>query len=230
MPNHCYNNLNVSGDRAELERFISAITVAETEAGAQRYCISQLVPMPKVLEGTQSPTPSSPEPHPNWANLLANGEITQEWYDQLIANNIQRYEDGQKAYAETRYYNWYDWAHSNWGTKWGDYETSVLSGELYADIGDTISLCYTTAWCPFSEEFFARISELFPTLFFRVEYEEQGMGFLGVMTAENGKVQDFYEEINISDLPNPDEVDSGEYEQAYQDLIDRARSTLDTRA
>ena len=229
MPNHCYNNLNVSGDRAELERFISAITVTNPKDGEAKFCLSQLMPMPEVLEGTTSPTPSSPEPHPNWAISLAEGKMTQEWHDELVAGQREKYEKGQKAYAETGYHNWYDWAHANWGTKWGDYENDLSNGTITPE-HDSIDLNYSTAWCPFSEGFFAHASQLFPTLSFRVEYEEQGMGFLGVMTAKNGEVQDFYDEINTSDLPDPDEVGYDAYNEAYLDLFDRAKSTLDSLA
>lgn len=231
MPNHCSNNLTVSGDYAELTRFMSAITVTDPKdkENGRDYRLSQLMPMPEVLVGTQSPCPSSPDPNPNWAVMLAEGKMDKEWHDELVANQRKRYEAGQKALAETGYTDWYEWCNKNWGTKWGDYDSDLSSGDsLNPEDGD-ITLNYNTAWGPFSEGFFAHISKLFPTLYFYVEYEGEGMEFLGIMTAKNGEVKDFYDEVNTSDLPDPNEH-WDEYMDALYERRDQIMSTLSSLA
>ena len=224
MPNHTSNSLLIEGDNQELARFISAVTSVD-DKGDKAYRIAQLVPMPSALDGTESPTPSSPEPHPNWAVSLAEGKMTQEWYDKLVANQVARYEAGQKAMAETGYYNWYDWANKVWGTKWGDYDTDLVSGELSAD--DTqIRFLYQTAWSPFSEGFFEKVSQLFPTLSFEIEYEGEGTEYIGLMVAENGVVKDFYAEPDLSSLYEKNAPDGDIDWDAYTEAIDRIRDAM----
>lgn len=227
MPNHTGNRMTVSGSRGELARFISAITT-KNEDGTIGYRIASLVPMPKELEGTQSPTPSSPEPHPNWANLLATGEITQEWHDELVASQVRKYEAGQKAKAETGFYNWYDWANAVWGTKWGDYDTDLLSD--FTAGGEEVTFHYQTAWSPFSVEFLAKVSELFPTLTFEVEYEGEGTEYLGRMIAFGGNAQDFYDEPSPEAFPEFSDDNWDEYEEAMSVLREKVMSRLYTDA
>ena len=61
MPNHCENNMYVKGDNAMLSRFWNDIQTTDKD-GNRLVKIASLVPMPDALDGTQSPTPTSPEP------------------------------------------------------------------------------------------------------------------------------------------------------------------------
>jgi hypothetical protein len=74
--------------------------------------------------------------------------------------------------------DWYQWCNDNWGTKWGDYDHhgQVCDGEWEEK---AIHSSYITAWGPFSEDFFIRVSAMFPTLRIAVSYEEPGMDFSG---------------------------------------------------
>lgn len=215
MPNHCSNSLHVSGDSKQLDEFIRQITVGESE-----YRIAQLIPMPKALEGTTSPTPNSPEPHPNWEELLAKGEITQEWYDKLVADRRTEYEAGMKAKAETGYSNWWDWCNDVWGTKWGDYDHHYFERD-----GDRLEVQYETAWGPFYESFWEKVSLMFPGLEFIIVYEESGMDFAGVHKFISGKLVYWEHEGAVSEsLPEVDwdddeSVDS--YYQSKRDYLDR---------
>ena len=74
--------------------------------------------------------------------------------------------------------DWYSWCNDNWGTKWGDYEHQ---GEItYGEWEEkAIHSSYTTAWGPLSDDFWIKVSEMFPTLRIAVTYEEPGMDFMG---------------------------------------------------
>lgn len=105
--------------------------------------------------------------------------------------------------------NWYDWCNTNWGTKWGDYETqsdgiehhseyeyshkenglldydngvSILTGE------SSIHFSYDTAWSPGAEELANAICKQFPTLRGFISYEEPGMCFAGNLVFQNGEI------------------------------------------
>lgn len=218
MPNHCQNNLTVTGDSEQLQRFIQAITKEPDKDG--NISIKQLVPMPEALEGTQSPTPESPEPNPHWAVSLAEGKITQEWHDELCEKQRTRYEAGVKAKAETGYSNWLDWTHDNWGTKWGDYDDYV---EIHGD--GSVEIGYMTAWGPFDEKFWHKVSAMFPGLEFLIVYDEPGMCFAGSEKFVNGKTV-YSEYINdttqiISMPEDPNDEDWQDYFDAKSNLMDQ---------
>lgn len=178
IPNWCNNDIRITGDTAELKRFAEAVTVED------EFVLTRLHPMPEVLEGTTSPAPGSPEPHPNWINLLndPDNSMDQEEYDKLAQHQIDRYEAGQVAKEATGYTSWYDWCGDNWGTKWGDCETQLHVADDY------ISGHFQTAWGPLAASFWTAVSAQFPTLMFVVSYREEGMCFEGALSAVGGAV------------------------------------------
>jgi hypothetical protein len=105
--------------------------------------------------------------------------------------------------------NWYDWCNSNWGTKWGDYETQSdgidhISEYKYPVLEDgskdyensfkeltgesLLHFSYDTAWSPGAEELANAICKQFPTLRGFISYEEPGMCFAGNLVFQNGKI------------------------------------------
>ena len=118
--------------------------------------------------------------------------------------------------------DWCGWAIENWGTKWGDYEHSVdIVGPDYLELG------YHTAWCPFEDQFWHKVSRMFPTLKFTVSYEESGMVFCGVDSYRNGEtlasryVNDYTEIIGTLE----DWEDSEKWEE-WQDRLTKLRENL----
>jgi hypothetical protein len=63
--------------------------------------------------------------------------------------------------------DWYDWSINNWGTKWGCYD--------FEWDADTLSLLYTTAWSPVSDQVILSLLSVFPNFEYSWE-EEQGFG------------------------------------------------------
>lgn len=201
MPNWCSNNLTISGPDTDLDTILTKITV--TELGRDALIFNTLFPMPELLEGTTSPTPDSPEPHPNWAILLAEGTITQEWHDELVAKNIKAYEDGQKAYQSIGYFNWYDWQYQNWGVKWGDSNTRFTSDPSDSD---DIRLMFDTPWGP-PIKGITKISEQFPNCTFTISFSEEGMEFMGAARIINGEIV-AETEVSGEDFPKfPEDAD-----------------------
>ena len=105
--------------------------------------------------------------------------------------------------------NWYDWCNTNWGTKWGDYETQSdgiehISEYKYPVLEDgskdyensfkeltgesSLQFSYDTAWGPGAEELANAICKQFPTLRGFISYEEPGMCFAGNLVFQNGKI------------------------------------------
>lgn len=215
MPNHCTNNLHIWGDEKQLDEFINRITVGENE-----YRIAQLIPMPAVLEGTISPSYDSPDPSPVWSMWLENGTINQERYDELVIEKREAYEKGERAFAETGYRDWYSWAYNNYGTKWGDYDHSHFHRD-----GDRLEIRYETAWGPFEDSFWERVSLMFPGLDFIIVYEEGGMDFAGVHKFSAGKkvYEDHHGALSeaLPDVDWDDDDSIDRYDQAKCDFLDQ---------
>lgn len=78
--------------------------------------------------------------------------------------------------------NWYEWALTNWGTKWDAYDQSDLIEDE-----DSLTIHFTTAWGP-AEAWFNQIAERYPTLAISMQYEECGMMFSGKFSALAGNI------------------------------------------
>jgi hypothetical protein len=216
MPNWCNNNLNITGDYESLQKFVASVKSTD-ENGNDRYeILNGLYPIPQELKDTKSGHYTA-EPHPNWKVALDNGDMTQEWYDELVSSNAIGYAQCQANLTKYGARDWYDWCCSHWGTKWGDCDTS-LNGH-----GDNhLDFYFDTAWSP-PIDGFAHISTMFPTLDFTITYEEGGMGFFGAVRIVNGlTAQSSGEYTDIEGYSELDFCgdDDGDYEKAQDMVLD----------
>ena len=92
-----------------------------------------------------------------------------------ISKNKGKYVDKETA--------WWDWRVQNWGTKWNVKAILEDKNEGY------LHYTFDSAWSPPSS-WLKKIAKDWPDLEFRLKYDEQGMGFMGVTTAKNGKAKD----------------------------------------
>lgn len=92
-----------------------------------------------------------------------------------------------QALKEKTEFNSHDWCISNWGTKWNSCRAEIIKE-------DKNHLVYTfeTAWSP-PLPVIVKLSSLFPTLKFLLEYYERGNGFCGKLEIDKVKIiQDVY--------------------------------------
>jgi len=199
MPNWCMNTTNVYGLTDNVKAFEEAIK----DRGDGGF-IRHLYPIPEVLANTPATFVDLENPvHPNWVNFVADGTWTQEEYDQRAAEAIasaQVYKDNIENYG---YKDWYDWAISNWGTKWGDHELIVSEMYLNDEYTSTLGLEYETAWGP-ALDALNHISTMFPKLIFYTFYREEGMGFAGYYKVCNGEVM---MDTSAEFIPNESDYD-----------------------
>lgn len=202
MPNWCYNRLIVEGPAHIQQVFRDDLAAYMDKNGGQLSIARMILPMPEALEGTSSPTPTSPDPHPNWINLLESGEITQAWFDELCEGNRNRFESGVRARAATGFSDWYEWACAVWGTKWGDVDVNLESDVTNAD---TI-ISYNTAWGPLDPHVISKLAMKYWGLSFIVTSTEEGHAFVCAVGALRDQVEtadaeppSFYDENNPDD-------------------------------
>lgn len=224
MPNWAYNQLTVYGDEQELNEFESKINISN------EIHLTVFKPMPDVLKDTTAPWPESPEPNPNWAKLLAEGDIDQEWYDKLCENRRTEHEAGVKAFKETGYHNWYEWSMKNWGTKWPPSETYIVRNV------DSLDIRFHTPWSP-PVELIKAIAKKNTHLSFVLSVQEEAMQYLGAALFHDGrKVQEIsFDFDDDSYLPEPFRIrynaasESNNYEElqeVYQSLLGECISEI----
>ena len=81
-----------------------------------------------------------------------------------IGDNISE-EKSESLINKYEFNNWYEWAISNWGTKWGCCDNEFKDNEYW----------FNTAWCPLSSHVFEKLLKDIPNFKFIWE-EEQGFG------------------------------------------------------
>ena len=225
MPNWCSNSLHIKGDQAQLRDFLERITVKGEDGATEYEILPNLYPCPKELREATAGHFTA-EPNENWAKLLAEGDITHEWHDELVERNRKGYAIAQENIAKYGYADWYGWCVDKWGTKWGDCDTELL------DASDTIDISFQSAWSP-PVDGIVEISKLFPDLLFSMSWHEEGMDFYGGMAVKNGKYE--LNEGEITKLPDYTEVDwdsddaHDQWEQV-NDAISTAREYCEIKA
>ena len=81
----------------------------------------------------------------------------------------------------------YQWCLVNWGCKWGDDGTRVISANTIQDGDSTIEMYFTTPWGPPTQGI-QLISLIFRELTFTLAFHEDEMGFAGGHQISAGQV------------------------------------------
>lgn len=219
MPNWCNQQLSVIGDWEEVQRFTDSIKVND------EYSLNHLYPTPEGLVGTTAGFWTK-EPNPAWAERVIRGEMTEEHYKQLVADNEEGYKADMRNMLEYGYKNWYDWNNANWGTKWGACDVHSFENWKISDVLMGMSIKFQSAWSP-ADKLIQNISQQFPTLIFSVKFTEEGMGFAGVGVFRNGVIIGDAE-VEIDNYDNPHEFGSLEWEEYEIEYHDRVHDDLES--
>jgi hypothetical protein len=194
MPNHCSNKLGITGPIDDVEKFIAFVKNNGDDKDENQYNLFEsLIPMPKELEGTTSPSKESNVDlidkygHDNWYDWCNNKWGT-KWGDyNMIAENIIY---GTKV----------NYPQLENGDPDFDNGVTILTGDA------SIHFSYDTAWAPGCDELAQAIVEQFPTLKGFIHYEEPGMCFAGQLVFANGEIQQHdqweyhYTPDNVNDI------------------------------
>ena len=125
MPNWCRNRISLTGTKEDIDKLLIDITNKD-----DTYSLTNVMPTPKEFEGMHS------------GSITIDGVQYKNWYDN---------EDGTKRPVmdmilddlKEKYNcnNSIDWQYLNWGTKWGDLETTVTIND-----DKTLSITFDSAW------------------------------------------------------------------------------------
>ena len=193
MPNHCSNTLGVLGKTEDVEKFIAFVTNNGEDKEQNKYQLfKSLMPMPKELEGTTSPSKSSNEE-------LIKKYGTDNWYDWCNNNWGTKWGDYDIDKSQVASLVKYSYPMGIDGCK--DYDNAIEDTS-----NSYVHFYYDTAWAPGSDELCNALSIQFPELNFNLYYEEQGMGFAGQVKIKQGAIDyndswDFHQSCNdISEI------------------------------
>ena len=198
MPNWCTNYMTVQGQKEDVQAFANAVVDVEERD-------NELHNIPASIFNKLLPMPEN-----------GRKEITNHDGEVIGSAFADPKNDGDE------YISGWDWVHKNWGTKWGDCDTTFSNHE------DSLEFFYQTAWSPAN---YTEISKMFPNLTFIIRYEEGGMCFLGCDVYQNGSIAEYegtYPEMHegdnddedweAHDLAIEDELTKC-YQQAQDDLV-----------
>lgn len=107
-------------------------------------------------------------PRPEDLNITASFGTTDEELKEKYKSNLEKY----------GFENWYDWSIANWGTKWNSYDTNLNKN----------GMSFYTAWSPPIPVITELAKKTGKT--FILEYMDEGMGFIGRLTASPEEVID----------------------------------------
>jgi hypothetical protein len=81
--------------------------------------------------------------------------------------------------------DWWDWQYDNWGTKWGDCDTHLEKPVEMSNGSWEVQGYFSTAWGS-ADAGFRKVSDLFPSLMFFFDYDEEAGFFAGLEVIKGG--------------------------------------------
>jgi hypothetical protein len=183
MPNWVFNSLVVSGDQVSLDAMREQLNKPITKNYPERE-YNNATQKWESVPATQ--TYSNPV-FAFW-NVIAPTNLESYYGEETEKFGLDNFMEGfNNAMAKDQ--SWYWWNNRNWGTKW---DVAVSDDDKYPEttleVTDDGDLMYrfSTAWSPV-ENVILRLSEMYPSLEFDYEYEEE-QGWGGEMVIRNGEV------------------------------------------
>jgi len=185
MPNHVQNRLEITGHRKHVQDVLDAIKGKDNHDNELCIAFESFLPMPEEIRHVTSPVniitkkeydeqERKKELNPEPAFIGFRTGITKKMSNDYI----------QRFGAD----NWYDWAHQNWGTKWGAYDQQ-MDDIIYDGDNATAFMSFQTAWSSGAMAI-QQLSDRFTLVTFKLTYADEDMGFnCGVIEFEEGCAQ-----------------------------------------
>lgn len=179
MPNHCSNDLYVSGPVTEVERFLEKAVTLNEEGGATLN-EDFIMPYPEFYKNIDQLSQ-------NWQKNFDDAwELAKAMNPDLDYSTFyMEYQQENPRLTDGYNSGGYNWCINNWGTKWGSYDGAKPN---LTKTGNTakLKLTFDTAWCTYGEGFMTTLSTIFPDLEIKNRWFERGMMWQGVNIFKNG--------------------------------------------
>ena len=197
MPNWCVNQVDITGDEAEVAKLIEFV-----KSDDSAFTFENIVPPPatemyssdathnKYVCGCESQSAPDPENEGRYIWLIDGKKVD---YHAPCPTH------GEPSFSNHPD-NWYNWNINNWGTKWSASEVWHDRTDDDSTIAGQTNYGFDTAWSP-AEPVVAALAEKFPTLRIAHRYCEAGMGYAGEVLYADG-VETRREEYDMGEMPD----------------------------
>lgn len=164
MPNHCENDLWMSGKKQDVA---AVLTLVGADKEKPEFDFNNIIPYPDPFKSMDDDREAIP-------NLVGVYRDDPEYSARLAARNaaIAAYEAKWHTTSDGYNSGGYEWCRANWGTKWNAYAVARR------DYDDRVCVTFQTAWAPPTPVIIA-LALRFPTVTFTLEYFERGMSCAG---------------------------------------------------
>ena len=192
MPNHVINRLEIVGHENHIEDVMRSLRSKSDPDVC--FDFNSFLPMPEVLREITSP-----------AKIVSKAQfkIDMKEYNAKVANPSDQdkflgithsitQEMSDSYMARFGADDWYNWALMHWGTKWGAYDTRLVSREPDTENPQYIrvKIEFQTAWSSAGEAI-GKLSGQFPKFVFFLTYADEDCGFnVGKLKFKQGNIID----------------------------------------
>ena len=132
MPNWTYNTVEITGSIEDVQNFIDLVKVTDGK-GKDWYDFTQCNPIPDDLRNI----------HQGGATI--DGVRCDAWYEDEDGKRPMMDMVKDRLKKEYGTYQPIDWQYLNWGTKWGDCETTLISDTITKDSREVV-FQFDSAW------------------------------------------------------------------------------------
>ena len=132
MPNWTYNTVEITGSIEDIQNFIDLVKVTDGE-GKNWYDFTQCNPIPDDLRNI----------HQGGATI--DGVRYDAWYEDEDGRRPMMDMVKDRLKKEYGTYQPIDWQYNNWGTKWGDCETTLISDTITKNNREVV-FQFDSAW------------------------------------------------------------------------------------
>ena len=132
MPNWTYNTVEITGSIEDIQNFIDLVKVTDGK-GKDWYDFTQCNPIPDDLRNI----------HQGGATI--DGVRCDAWYEDEDGKRPMMDMVKDRLKKEYGTYQPIDWQYLNWGTKWGDCETTLISDTITKNNREVV-FQFDSAW------------------------------------------------------------------------------------
>tara|TARA_R100000458_G_C8205455_1_gene194646 strand:+ start:68 stop:661 length:594 start_codon:yes stop_codon:yes gene_type:complete len=132
MPNWTYNTVEITGSVEDIQNFLDLVSVTD-DKGVDWYDFTQCNPIPDDLRNI----------HQGGATI--DGVRYDAWYEDEDGKRPMMDMVKDRLIKEHGTYQPIDWQYLNWGTKWGDCETTLISDTITKDKREVV-FQFDSAW------------------------------------------------------------------------------------
>ena len=195
MPNHVVNQLEIIGHEHHIEGVMKSLR-SKSDPDVV-FDFNSFLPMPEELRQVTSP-----------ARIVSQSDFNNEMIqrdvrmanptpqDELLGFSHSITQEMSDDYTERFGHNdWYEWALHNWGTKWGAYDTRLVSQEPDAEKPQyvRVKILFQTAWSS-AVVAIQQLSDMFPAFVFHLTYADEDCGHnVGVFKFKDGNIKQNYQ-------------------------------------